>query len=111
MTSHKENENTIQKVKTNKKRKQSFPALFKRTVLRHLERNNNNKSATGRAFNIDRRLVEAWDNKKNLLMNPRVINNSRKVNNPETKKRAHNNIEEEKLNQWVLDCRNEHICS
>ena len=43
-------------------------------------------------------------------MDPRVLSNSRRVNNPETKKRAHNKIDEEKLNQWVLDCRNEHIC-
>jgi hypothetical protein len=54
--------------------------------------------------------VEFWENKKNFLMDPRVLSNSRRVNNSETKKRAHNNIEEEKLNQWVLDCRNENIC-
>ena len=54
--------------------------------------------------------MEFWENKKNFLMDPRVLSNSRRVNNSETKKRAHNNIEEEKLNQWVLDCRNENIC-
>lgn len=68
-------------------RRKSYTMAFKRASVRHFEKTKNN-SLSARNLKIDRSVLKDWVKKKDLIMDPKILNSARKLNNSNTATRA-----------------------